>query len=150
MQSNPEETAPPVNSTFTLGYGPYWMHHIASGEATEPDDSGYFAQVTHGIGFCSRTGHFCTGTCLNDVEKAMLLKHCVLVPNAVLGEYYNHPQFRIVALPPWARITFLHFWQHATTLIRETCLNTPMFARGGEIVRLNAIYLAHQAALDNF
>ena len=148
MTTNPEVTASAATTTYTVGYGPYYMHHLAVGEATEPNDTDYFAKVTHGIGFCDRTGHLCTGTCLNAVERAMLLKACVLMPNGVLGEYYNHPQFRILALPPWARSTFLHFWQHASIHIK-TCLDTPGFDRGGEIVRLNAIYAAHHASFDH-
>ena len=142
-------------NTFILGFGPYWMNNIAyiqlSGEETdETDRSAYFSTVTHAIGFCPRTGHFCTGTCLNDVEKAMLLKHCVLVPNGALGGHFIDPQFRVVALPPWARRTFTHFWQYVTPFLRDTCLNTPRFAHGGEILRLNAIAVEHQAALNNY
>jgi len=145
---------PPAGPTVTLGHGPFWINHISSihlsGEDAEPDYSGYFASVTHDIGWCERTGYFCTGTCLNDIEKAMLLRHCVLVPNGALGGHFNHPQFRVVALPPWAHSAFTHFWQYATPFLRDMCLSNPMFSRGGDIVRLNALYVAHMAALNEY
>ena len=80
----------------------------------------------------------------------MLLKHCVLVPNGVLGGHFNHPQFRTVALPPWAQSTFVHFWQYVTPFLKDLCLRNPMISHGGDVVRLSELSRMHAAALENY
>ena len=139
-----------------LGHGPHWIHGVSyielSAFTAEPENTAYFTRVTHDIGFCERTGYLCTGTCLNKVEIEMLEKHCVFAPTAVLGGLIppDNGEFRLAVLPPWARITFQNFWTHVRKSVIEYCLDNPMFAKGGEPVRLHAILEQHQADLHKF
>ena len=149
-----DSSMPPLEPAAILGYGPYWIDHISvlhlSDDERNVDDTGPLTAITHNVGTCRRTNYFCTGTCLNDIEIDILLRHCVIMPNCAQFGHYMHPQFRTLITPPWVRGALEQYMCYLMPFLRDLCLCNPSIYRGGPLLRLTEIHRANTTTLNAF